>query len=129
MAKRVKRAPEEEAQDLLPELPEPYAGQVHANLVAAIADFEADLDDAHEVALGFAGSEVGILRIEGIGWIEPDTLTFDGTDEAGIRTRMIQHVTQLNVMLVALPRTDTAGEPRRIGFHLGAGVPPAAGRS
>ena len=124
----MKRGPEEEAQDLLPDLPEAYAGRVHANLVAAIADFEAGLDDAHEVALGFAGSEVGILRIEGIGWIEPDTLTFDGTDEMGIRTRMIQHVSQLNVMLVALPRADMEGEPRRIGFRLAAGVPPSAGR-
>lgn len=124
-----RRPPEEEAQDLLPEMPEAYAGRVHANLLAAIADFEAGLDDAHEVALGFAGSEVGILRIEGIGWIEPDTLTFDGTDEDGIRTRMIQHVTQLNVMLVALPRADTEGEPRRIGFHLGVGAPSGAARS
>ena len=123
----MRRPPEEEAQDLLPEIPEAYAGRVHANLVAAIADFESGLDDAHEVALGFAGSEVGILRIEGIGWIEPDTLTFDGTDEEGIRTRMIQHVSQLNVMLVALPRVDTAGEPRRIGFHLAAGAPRRAG--
>lgn len=123
----MKPPPEEEAQDLVPLPPEPYAGRVHANLVAAIADFESGLDDEHEVALGLAGSDVAILRIEGIGWIEPDTLTFDGTDDDGTRIRLVQHVSQLNVTLVALPRSDPEGEPRRIGFRLAASVPADAG--
>lgn len=127
MAKRVN--PEEEAQDLLPEAAESPACSAHARLLSAIADFEDGLDDAHEVALGLAGSEAGILRIEGIGWIDPDILTFDGTDDDGIRMRMVQHVSQLNVTLVALPRVDPAGEPRRIGFHLAAGRAAGAGRS
>lgn len=105
------------------------AGSAHDRLIAAIADFEAGLDDAHEVALGFAGSEAGVLQIEAIGWIAPDILTFDGTDEEGIRTRMIQHVSQLSVMLVALPRADSEGEPRRIGFRLAAARQADSGRS
>lgn len=112
-------APEEEAQDLVNGAECP-ASSAHARLIAAIAEFEAGLDDTQEVALGLAGGTAGVLQIDALGWIEPDILTFDGIDAEGIRTRMIQHVTQLNVLLVALPREDEAGAPRRIGFRLAA---------
>lgn len=111
-------APEEEAQDIVTEAAECPASSAHARLIAAIAEFEDGLDDTQEVALGLAGGSAGVLQIEALGWIEPDILTFDGIDAEGIRTRMIQPVTQLNVLLVALPREDEEGAPRRIGFRL-----------
>jgi hypothetical protein len=38
----------------------------------------------------------------------------------GARTQLIQHVSQLNVMLKAWPKDPGAVEPKRIGFHLAA---------
>jgi len=116
-------APGEEAQDRV-EGPDCPASSAHVRLIAAIAEFEAGLDDTQEVALGLAGGSAGVLQIEALGWIEPDLLTFDGIDAEGIRTRMIQHVTQLNVLLVALPREDEEGAPRRIGFRLASARAP-----
>ncbi|OIP86404.1 MAG: hypothetical protein AUK37_03350 [Rhodobacterales bacterium CG2_30_65_12] len=92
----------------------------YERLILYIQNFEDQLDNEHEVAMGFAGGEVGILRIEGIGYFDPDLVTFYGTDDEGTKTQLIQHVSQLNVMLRAEPREDTAEPPNRIGFRLAA---------
>lgn len=92
-----------------------------ARLVHYIRQFEQGLDAAQEIAMGFAGSDAGLLRIEGLGFSEPDLLTFYGREEDGTKTQLIQHVSQLNFHLRAVP-TATPEEPaRRIGFHLVSG--------
>ena len=70
--------------------------------------------------MGFAGGEAGVLRIEGIGYFAPDIVTFYGQDENGMRTQLIQHVAQLNVMLRAMPKPTDEQPARRIGFRLAA---------
>lgn len=93
----------------------------YERLILYIRNFEGQLDTAEEVAMGFAGGEAGVLRIEGLGYFDPDIITFYGRDDNGARTQLIQHVTQLNVMLCAVPRDEPAEPdepPRRIGFRL-----------
>lgn len=90
----------------------------YERLILYIRNFEEQLDNAHEVAMGFTGGDAGIIRIEGLGYFDPDLVTFFGTDPQGSRTQLIQHVTQLNVMLRALPKTVETAAPRRIGFRL-----------
>ncbi len=90
----------------------------YERLILYIQNFEQQLDAQHEVAMGFAGSEAGILRIEGMGYFDPDIVTFYGTDPTGARTQLIQHVSQLSVILRALPKEVDTAEPRRIGFRL-----------
>lgn len=92
----------------------------YERLILYIQNFEETLDNEHEVAMGFAGSNTGVIRIEGIGFFDPDIVTFYGTDEHGSKTQLIQHVTQLSVMLRALPKPVAAEAPRRIGFRLAA---------
>ncbi|MDH3262770.1 MAG: DUF6173 family protein [Paracoccaceae bacterium] len=92
----------------------------YERLLLYVKNFEEQLDDSHEVAMGFTGGEAGVLRIEGIGYFAPDIVTFYGTDEVGSRTQLIQHVSQLNVMLRALPREPDRAAPTRIGFRLAA---------
>ena len=90
----------------------------YERLILYIQNFEAQLDNEHEVAMGFAGGEAGVLRIEGLGFFDPDIVTFYGTDPSGARTQLIQHVSQLSVILRALPKETPAESPRRIGFRL-----------
>ncbi|MCV2863906.1 DUF6173 family protein [Albidovulum sediminicola] len=92
----------------------------YERLILYIQNFEEQLDDEHEVAMGFTGGEAGVMRIEGIGFFAPDIVTFYGRDEDEARTQLIQHVSQLNVMLRALPKAPEVEEPRRIGFRLAA---------
>lgn len=70
--------------------------------------------------MGFTGGDAGVLRIEGIGYFDPDVLTFYGSDGEGMKTQLIQHVSQLSVMLRALPKLVESEAPNRIGFRLAA---------
>lgn len=90
----------------------------YERLVLYIQKFEEQLDNEHEVAMGFVGSDAGILRIEGMGFFDPDIVTFYGSDPSGARTQLIQHVSQLSVILRALPKQIRDDSPRRIGFRL-----------
>lgn len=91
----------------------------YERLILYIQNFEEQLDNDQEIAVGFAGGEAGVIRIEGIGFFDPDIVTFYGSDESGLKTQLIQHVTQLSVVLRALPTLAAPQEaPRRIGFRL-----------
>ncbi len=92
----------------------------YERLILYIQNFEKQLDGEHEVAMGFAGGEAGVMRIEGMGFFDPDIITFYGSDPSGARTQLVQHVGQLNVLLRALPKQVATEEPNRIGFRLAA---------
>jgi hypothetical protein len=93
----------------------------YERIILYIRELEKHLNADQEVAMGFAGSEAGILQISGLGFFDPDILTFYGTDEGGRKTQLIQHVSQLSVMLQAQPKADPTVAPRRIGFNLTSG--------
>lgn len=103
--------------------PEPKspAEWAHDRLVLYIRSFEQQLDADQEVAMGFAASDAGVIRIEGIGFFAPDILTFYGRDEGGMKTQLVQHVSQLSVMLRAVPKAEPEEPARRIGFRLSTG--------
>lgn len=90
----------------------------YERLVLYIQNFEEQLDNEHEIAVGFVGGGAGVLRIEGLGFFDPDIVTFYGTDTEGTKTQLIQHVTQLSVMLRAIPKEKTTISAKRIGFRL-----------
>jgi hypothetical protein len=86
--------------------------------VLYLKNFEEQLDADQEVAMGFAGGDTGVLKIEGMGYFDPDIVTFYGTDPAGGRMQLVQHVSQLSVLFRALPKQVKDAEPNRIGFRL-----------
>ena len=90
----------------------------YERLILYIQNFEKQLDADHEVAMGFTGGETGVMRIEGMGYFDPDIITFYGSDAAGVKAQQVQHVTQLNVLLRALPKMDETADAHRIGFRL-----------
>lgn len=111
------------------ELPDPLkqsasnkspARWAYERLILYIRNFEDQLDSSHEIAMGFTGGDAGVLRIEGMGYYDPDIVTFYGSDAAGAKTQLIQHVSQLNVMLRALPKQQEESPATRIGFRLAA---------
>lgn len=100
--------------------PKSAARWAYERLILYIQNFEKTLDNEHEVAMGFAGDSSGVIRIEGMGYFDPDIITFYGVDPAGTKTQLVQHVSQLSVMLRALPKQVKQAEPTRIGFRLAA---------
>ena len=111
----------------LPEAIEPPPKQkspaewAYDRLVLYIRNFEKQLDSDQEIAMGFAGSDAGVLKIEGLGFFEPDMITFYGRDDDGMKTQLIQHIAQLSVMLRAVPKSTPEDPPTRIGFRLASG--------
>jgi len=100
--------------------PKSAARWAYERLILYIQNFEETLDNEHEVAMGFAGDSSGVIKIEGMGYFDPDIITFYGSDPTGTKTQLVQHVSQLSVMLRALPKTVETEEPERIGFRLAA---------
>lgn len=90
----------------------------YERLILYIQNFEKQLDAEHEIAMGFVGGDAGVLRIEGMGYFDPDIVTFYGSDGTGAKTQLVQHVSQMNVMLRALPKARQEAPANRIGFRL-----------
>ena len=101
-----------------PSGPKSPARWAYERLIMYIQNFEKTLDNTQEVAMGFAGDSSGVIKIEGMGYYDPDIVTFYRSDPSGTKTQLVQHVTQLSVMLRALPKDVEAEEPNRIGFRL-----------
>ena len=97
-----------------PSGPKSPARWAYERLIMYIQNFEKTLDNTQE----FAGDSSGVIKIEGMGYYDPDIVTFYGLDPSGTKTQLVQHVTQLSVMLRALPKDVEAEEPNRIGFRL-----------
>ena len=90
----------------------------YERVIMYIQNFEKQLDNDHEVGLGLTSGNTGVIRIEGLGYYDPDIITYYGVNGSGVKTQLIQHVSQLNVSLVASPKHIDQPEPKRIGFRL-----------
>ena len=90
----------------------------YERVIMYIQNFEKQLDNDHEVGLGLTSGNTGVIRIEGLGYYDPDIITYYGVNSSGVKTQLIQHVSQLNVSLVASPKHIDQPEPKRIGFRL-----------
>lgn len=74
--------------------------------------FQARVAEGYETVLNVLGTD---LSVHTIGYLPPSTLTFEGVNSAGEDAQVLQHVSLLNVQLIAKKRL--ADEPRRpIGF-------------
>jgi hypothetical protein len=87
-------------------------------LAQAVAAFEAKLDADHEVGFSMVSFGAGqVLRFEDLGFWAPDLVLFYGRSDEGGPIQLIEHVSQVNVMLVAA-RKASPQAPRRIGFDI-----------
>lgn len=86
-------------------------------VVEKVKQFEAALDNDHEVALLLASFGRDIpLNVVSIGYSNPSTLIFRGF-VAGQPATLIQHVSQLNFLMLAVQKADPNEPPRRLaGF-------------
>ncbi len=99
--------------------PERAAEAMFHRIVAYIREFEANLDSEHEVGARMVSfGDTVQFHIVDMGYWNPDIVTFDGVDEGGRRMKLIQNLSQLNVLLIAMPKRIGHEEPRRIGFVL-----------
>ena len=87
------------------------------HLQREIEDFEADLDELSEVGFLLAsfGSTV-VVHVRELWYHQPNLVVFSGMNDVGHPVRLVQHLSQLNFLLMRVPKLAPE-EPRRpIGF-------------
>lgn len=98
---------------------EPYLAKwMYERVVEQIARFEESIPDNMQAGGRFVSSANGYtFSIDDVSYWNPDMLMFYGTGPDGAKVELLQHTSQLNLLLVAVPRTDDLSKPRRrIGF-------------
>lgn len=93
------------------------AGYIHKRMMQIIAEQEQLLSPEQELGVVVVGGNAPSFHLRSIGYSNPDLLRFVGTDPDGNTVQIVQHHTQMSVMIVSVPKL---GENAfRVGF-----VPP-----
>ena len=95
----------------------PYlASDMYARVVTLINKFEEDLPDDLQAGGRLVSAGNITFSIQDVGHWDPNMIVFYGELEDGSRVELLQHLSQLNLLLVAVKRPHPE-EPRRvIGF-------------
>ena len=86
-------------------------------LMAHIADFESSLMPDQEVGATMVAFGDKPFYISGIGYHGNDMIIFYGASMTGQPVKLMQHVTQTNVMLTVMAKRKGHKEAKRIGFR------------
>lgn len=85
-----------------------------------IAAFEASLDADHELGMPIVGGPAGLcVHVREVYRFGTDKLVFVGIDTDQRPVRVIQHLSQLNLLMLAAPKIGPTAV--RIGFHAPSG--------
>jgi hypothetical protein len=119
MVKRLETMPklnitEDLVKSMEPRIPAKWS---YERLVQLIIAFEKELTADEEIGGRFVNAPIeGAFHIEDLGFWGPDMIIFHGKNTHGRPVQLIQHYSQMNVLLTALPKESM--KPRRIGFML-----------
>lgn len=93
------------------------ADAFYDRLTSYIIDFEKELKPEEEVGARLVSfGETIIIHIDNLGYWNPSLICFYGRDNNDREVQLIQHVSQISVLLMKVPRTNP--ERERIGFKL-----------
>ena len=96
-----------------------YASEFHRRLLKWIADFDASLNPSEEVGVRLVNfGQTVVFRLTDIGYWNPSLLSFNGETEDGSPVELIQHVSQISILLMKLKRKDPSKPKKPIGFRL-----------
>lgn len=91
------------------------AGYMLERVRGLIEAFERKIGEDAEVGMNVAGaSSASPIRLRSITYSNPDMLIFDGIDENGASVCLLQHHSQMALLLVAIPKLEE--KPFRVGF-------------
>jgi len=93
------------------------ADEFHRRLVCWINDFHRELDNEHEVGGQLASFGRNIdFHFTNIGYWNPSLISFIGQLEDGSPVELVQHVSQINILLIKKKRLNPDEPKRPIGF-------------
>jgi hypothetical protein len=96
---------------------ENQASAFYERLAEMINDFDATLDQAHDVGVRLVTfGQAVVFHLDDLGYYNPSLIRFYGTMDDGSPVELIQHVNQISVLLTKLPRKDPSIPKHPIGF-------------
>ncbi len=91
------------------------AKHICAKVGKLITQFESELNQDSEVGMSLAGLPNGVaLHIREISYWNPDIIIFSGLSSDGHPAQLVQHHSQLSIMLLAVPKIEE--KAFRVGF-------------
>ena len=102
---------------MLPPKDQNLADEFHRRLINWINDFHKSLDEEHEVGARLVNfGQTVTFHIEDISYWNPSLISFIGKNELGEPVELVQHVSQISILLVAMKRENIEKPKRPIGF-------------
>ena len=98
-------APLDTAEDEDPETPY-LASDMYRRIVALINNFESDMPDDMQAGGRLVSAGNITFSIQDVGFWDPNMIVFYGELSDGSHVELVQHLSQLNLLLVAVKRTD-----------------------
>ena len=93
------------------------ADEFYKRLVQWMNEFHKSLDEDLEVGVRLVNfGQTVTFHVDDIGYWNPSLISFRGKNENGESVELIQHVSQISILLVALKREDMNKPKRPIGF-------------
>jgi len=93
------------------------ASEFYKRLVEMINEFDEKLDDTEEVGMRLVSfGQTVQFHVEDIGYYNPSLITFIGKTAEGKDIELIQHVSQISFLLMAVPRLNPDEPKKKIGF-------------
>ncbi len=95
-----------------------YASGFYERLKEYIIEFEKEINEAEEVGARIVSyGESFTIHITDLGFYNPSLIVFYGVDSNNKEVQLIQHISQINILLIKLPRILSKERPR-VGFKL-----------
>ncbi len=104
--------------DHMNEINKPYTSEnIFFQLVQQIKRFEQDLDKEHEVGMQLVcfGQSIQFSVVR-MGYMNPSIIWFDGVLSNESNVQLVQHVSQISFLLIAVRRPDPERPKAPIGF-------------
>lgn len=90
---------------------------VAENIYRELLNYQASLSDTEDVAMSIVQfNESTTILVDSIGYIGYNLIRFLGKDNLGKPLELIQHISQLNFLLMVVPKSEKEPEKRKIGF-------------
>ncbi|MDX0865587.1 hypothetical protein GOE00_02320 [Sinorhizobium medicae] len=90
------------------------AEHMHSRLMNMIAAHEKLLSENEELGVYVVGGSAPTFHLRSIAYSNPEILRFIGKDADGNTVQLIQHHTQMGIMVVSMPKLEE--KVYRIGF-------------
>lgn len=106
-----------EVSRLMPRPDQNLASEFYKRLVEWINDFDKDLDSKYEVGVRLVNfGQTFTFHLSNLGYYNPSLISFSGVTDSGEHVKLIQHVSQISILLMKMKRKNPDEPKSPIGF-------------